>query len=261
MNFTEFRRLVDAMGLTPEASEEMDRWGRASSPRLKKALLELYTTIAENAELGAYFKDIDQLGHVRQKQYEHWRSLLSGLFDETYLESAKRVGSVHCSIGLEPHAFLTGYASVLSKLLRDASQSGSNKIRIGKKSAQSSDIVIDALTRAALLDIGVALTSYSEAEQSKARQSRLKFSNAFRQAFRQSMSELNQSMETLDQAAAMLADSDAAGTAAPARPAADQAQHTAQLAQSVTNSTASLRAQLDSLNAKMDEFLTATNQA
>lgn len=246
MNFVEFRRLVDAMGLTPEATEELDRWGHESAPRLKKALLELYSTIAANAELSAYFDDMDQLAHVRQKQYEHWRSLLSGLFDETYLESAKRVGTVHCSIGLEPHAFLTGYASVLSKLLRDASQFGGNQ----KRSAESSAIVVDALTRAALLDIGVALTSYSEAEQSKARLSRLKFSNSFRQTIGQTMNQLDQSMDSLSEAASTLAS-----------PAEDPAMNAAQLAQSVTSSTAAVRAQLTSLRAKMDEFMAAACEA
>lgn len=250
MNFVEFRRLVDAMGLTPEATEELDRWGHESAPRLKKALLELYTTIADNAELSAYFDDIEQLAHVRQKQYEHWRSLLSGLFDETYMESAKRVGTVHCSIGLEPHAFLTGYASVLSKLLQDASQSGGGQNRSGKKSDQSPAIIIDALTRAALLDIGVALTSYSEAEQSKARLSRLKFSNSFRQAIGQTMNQLDQSMDSLSEAASMLAS-----------PAEDPAMNAAQLAQSVTSSTAALRTQLTSLRTKMDEFMAAACEA
>jgi len=254
MNFAEFRQLVDAMGLTPEVTEEMDRWGHESAPRLKKALLELYTTIAENAELSAYFDDIDQIAHVRQKQYEHWRSLLSGLFDESYLESAKRVGTIHCSIGLEPHAFLTGYASVLSKLLREASQSGGGRNILGRKSADSSDIVIDALTRAALLDIGVALTSYAEAEQSKARQSRLKFSNAFRQAFARSMTELDTAMTSLNQAASELA--------RPAQdPPADAALNAAGLAQSVASSTAIVQAQLNDLKSKMNEFLTATTAA
>lgn len=254
MNFTEFRQLVDAMGLTPDACEEMDRWGHESAPRLKKALLELYTTIAENAELSAYFDDIDQIAHVRQKQYEHWRSLLSGLFDESYLESAKRVGTIHCSIGLEPHAFLTGYASVLSKLLREASQSGGGRNLLGRKSADTSDIVIDALTRAALLDIGVALTSYSEAEQSKARQSRLKFSNSFRQAFTRSMKELDTAMDALNQAESGLANpaqSESTGSTMSA----------AELAQSVASSTAVVQAQLNDLKSKMNEFLTATTAA
>lgn len=254
MNFVEFRRLVDAMGLTPEVTEELDRWGHESAPRLKKALLELYTTIADNAELSAYFDDIDQLAHVRQKQYEHWRSLLSGLFNETYLESAKRVGTVHCSIGLEPHAFLTGYASVLSKLLREASQSGGGRNLLGRKSAVSSDTVIDALTRAALLDIGVALTSYAEAEQARARQSRLMFSNAFRQAFARSMTELDAAMTSLNQAAS--------GLAKPVQaPAADQALSADELAQSVADSTALVQAQLDDLKSRMNEFLTATSAA
>ncbi|WP_417483913.1 protoglobin domain-containing protein [Maricaulis salignorans] len=252
MDFAEFRRLVDAMGLTQEASEEMDRWGHENAPRLKKALIELYTTIAENAELSAYFDDVEQLSHVRQKQYEHWRALLSGLFDETYLESAKRVGTIHCSIGLEPHAFLTGYASVLSKLLREASQSRGGRNRLGRKSGNSPDIVIDALTRAALLDIGVALTSYSEAEQSKARLSRLKFSNAFRQAFTHSMTELDAAMDSLKQAASELAGPEQAT-------AADQAVSAAELAQSVTRSTVVVQAQLDDLKSKMNEFLTASS--
>tara|TARA_R110001606_G_scaffold30572_5_gene94522 strand:+ start:477 stop:1241 length:765 start_codon:yes stop_codon:yes gene_type:complete len=247
VNFVQFRRLVDAMALTPEASEEMDRWGRESDPRLKKALIELYTTIAENAELSAFFDDVKQLSHVRQKQYEHWRKLLSGLFDETYLESAKRIGTVHCSIGLEPHAFLTGYAAVLSKLLCDASQPDGGPARKGHRSSHSPEIVIDALTRAALLDIGVALTSYSEAEQSKARLSRLKFSNAFRQAFTHSMTELDTAMDALNQAASELASPEPAATA--------------ELAQSVARSTATVQAQLDDLKAKMNEFLAATSEA
>ncbi|WP_417496228.1 protoglobin domain-containing protein [Maricaulis sp.] len=254
MNFVEFRHLVDAMGLTPEASEEMDRWGHESAPRLKKALLELYTTIADNPDLSAFFEDVEQLTHVRQKQYAHWRTLLSGLFDETYLESAKRIGTVHCSIGLEPHAFLTGYAAVLSKLMRDASQLDGGTGRKGQKSSHSRDVVVDALTRAALLDIGVALTSYSEAEQSKARLSRLKFSNAFRQAFAHSMSELDAAMGSLNQAAGQLANSDPAATADPVLSAAE-------LARSVTRSTATVQAQLDDLKSKMNEFLTATGAA
>ncbi|WP_417497556.1 protoglobin domain-containing protein [Maricaulis sp.] len=246
MDFAEFRQLVDAMGLTQDACEEMDRWGHEHAPRLKKALLELYTTIAESPDLSAYFADIEQLGHVRQKQYEHWRSLLTGLFDETYLESARRIGHVHCSIGLEPHAFLTGYAAVLSKLLRDASRPAGH-------SSASADIVIDALTRAALLDIGVALTSYSEAEQSKARHTRLKFSNSFRLTMAQTMTELEQSMDRLNQAAALLGNPDDT----PQAPTPD----TAELARSVTDASAMVNAQLDDLRARMDAFMAAACEA
>tara|TARA_R110002072_G_scaffold41292_8_gene116188 strand:- start:1754 stop:2518 length:765 start_codon:yes stop_codon:yes gene_type:complete len=252
MGFAEFRQLVDAMGLTQDACEEMDRWGHRSTPRLKKALLELYTTIAENAQLSAFFDDIEQLGHVRQKQYEHWRLLLSGQFDETYLESAKRVGTVHCSIGLEPQAFLTGYAAILSKLLRDASKIGRGGILLGRRSSGSSDVVIDAVTRAALLDIGVALTSYSEAEQAKARQSRMMFANSFRQAFTHSMKELDTAMDALNQAASGLANPEQGDPAEPTMSPAE-------LARSVASSTAIVQAQLDDLKSKMNEFLTATN--
>tara|TARA_R110000868_G_scaffold56830_1_gene176017 strand:- start:746 stop:1474 length:729 start_codon:yes stop_codon:yes gene_type:complete len=242
MDFAEFRQLVDDMGLTQDACEEMDRWGHESAPRLKKALLELYTTIAQSEDLSAYFADIEQLGHVRQKQYDHWRLLLAGFFDETYLESAKRIGRVHCSIGLEPHAFLTGYAAVLSKLLRDASHSAGRQ-----------DTVIDALTRAALLDIGVALTSYSEAEESKARHSRLKFSNSFRLSMAQTMAELDQSMDSLSHAAAVLGDPEAHTDS--------QGMSPAQLARSVTEATATVRSQLDAVRAKMDEFMKAACEA
>jgi protoglobin len=254
MDFAEFRQLVDAMGLTQDACEEMDRWGHESGPRLKKALLELYTTIAESPDLSAYFADVEQLGHVRQKQYEHWRSLLTGLFDETYLESAKRIGRVHCSIGLEPHAFLTGYAAVLSKLLRDARATAGGQGRSGAGSAHTSDIVIDTLTRAALLDIGVALTSYAEAEQSTARHSRLKFSNAFRQAFAQSMTDLDTAMDSLDQAASTLTRLAESGQPA-------HGTSTTELAQSITGSTADVRTQIDDLKAKMDNFLAAACNA
>ena len=105
-----------------------------------------------------------------------------------------------------------------------------------------------------MLDIGVALTSYSEAEQSKARLSRLKFSNAFRQAFAHSMSELDAAMGSLNQAAGQLANSDPAATADPVLSAAE-------LARSVTRSTATVQAQLDDLKSKMNEFLTATSAA
>jgi methyl-accepting chemotaxis protein len=148
--------------LDPETIE-MLRWAR---PFVLEALPEIldrfYDHVARFPETARFFKNRAHMMHAKEMQLRHWRIILDGRFDESYESSVTKIGEVHNKLGLEPRWYIGGYNALVSDLLEVAAR----RLPLGRfdrDAARKRVKVQQAIVRAAMLDMDLAITVYLDA--------------------------------------------------------------------------------------------------
>ncbi|SDC33101.1 methyl-accepting chemotaxis protein [Sphingomonas sp. YR710] len=127
------------------------------------ALQALYDRIDSKPDLAKMFGGPAGMEHARKQQLLHWRKLFSQGLDSHYLKRAQTIGQVHARIGLEPAWYIGGYANVLEALI-EGMMAQSVRRRIGGKALAQA---ISTLVKVSLMDMNVAISTYSEIESSR----------------------------------------------------------------------------------------------
>lgn len=137
------------------------------APRLSKALPPIvaafYEHLSAYSDLMALFDNEAAIERAKSAQIAHWTRVFSGNFDQTYTESVLRIGKTHARIGLEPRWYVGGYAVSLGQLVAVVA-----KQTKGIFSGDKIERLSSALVRAAMLDLEVVITVYSEEAQAAA---------------------------------------------------------------------------------------------
>jgi methyl-accepting chemotaxis protein len=143
------------IGLDPALRAALRDNAALVAAALPPVLEDFYRDLLQVPSLKRLFETDAVVAHAKAAQLRHWDMILTGAFDDTYMESSVRIGQAHNRIGLEPRHYIAGYAKLLTGLQRavEARMSGWRK-RHTRRS------LLDALTRAALLDMDLALTVY-----------------------------------------------------------------------------------------------------
>ncbi len=102
-------------------------------------------------------------GRLKQAQRQHWLHLFSGEFNEAYREQARAIGHAHERIGLEPTWYMGGYAFILTRLIAVVLERRRRDPRTAAKE-------IDALVKAVMLDMDIAISVYIKACNDKRQQ-------------------------------------------------------------------------------------------
>jgi methyl-accepting chemotaxis protein len=152
---------LNFFGYTPSSYRAFPAVKRAIGRYAPKALTKLYSLIGSTPYTAAFFKSEQSLAHARSKQLSHWTELFSRPIDQAYQARAEVIGNVHARIGLSPTWYIGGYAQMLEVML-SRMLGGFNALpflrRRGTRAAQ-------ALVKAALFDMDIALSAYFTAEQ------------------------------------------------------------------------------------------------
>lgn len=125
---------------------------------LHSILDKFYARVALYPDLMSRFLGEVSLSHVRSAQADHWTEMFNGLFGDDFLEGARRIGTMHQRVGLEPQWYIAGYSLVLAELLRLAVES------CDKDKLQAQDICA-AISKATMLDIDYTISVYVEADK------------------------------------------------------------------------------------------------
>ena len=123
-----------------------------------------YRHIRHFPEVCRLFPNETVLGRARQMQIAHWDLITEAAYDSQYANSVRRIGEVHCRLGLEPRWYIGGYNFILARLI---ARIGRPKAawRLGREHRMQRAAI--ALNRAALLDMDLAIGVYLEAERRK----------------------------------------------------------------------------------------------
>jgi uncharacterized protein YoxC len=142
-------------GITPQTAELLQAFWTVVEPNLQAILDAFYVHVTQDPDLRRLVGD--QTPRLKLAQAEHWRRLFSGRFDAAFLSSARAVGLAHSKIGLEPRRYVGGYNFVLNRLTALA-------IRRHRWSPDKLHALIAAVNTAVMLDMGLAITAYHDAD-------------------------------------------------------------------------------------------------
>jgi methyl-accepting chemotaxis protein len=131
---------------------------------LPEILERFYKATLAIPELGKKFAGPDRVRFAKDSQLKHWAHLFDGRFDDKYRESAVLIGQVHHKIGLTPSWYLAGYGQLLGELLAAIAAKGAG-LGAGLTGAQRRRTaqIQQAVARAVMMDIDLALSSYWDA--------------------------------------------------------------------------------------------------
>lgn len=132
----------------------------AIAQRLPGILDAFYGHVRTFPDVARMFPSRAVVQRAREMQISHWALITTGTFDGAYVRSVRRIGEVHCRLGLEPRWYIGGYNFIVSRLITVAVKDGWLR-RMGSAGRQRRAAA--AFTRAALFDMDLAISVYLDA--------------------------------------------------------------------------------------------------
>ncbi len=129
---------------------------------LPKILERFYEHVFKFDETRRLFKNRDHMEHAKRMQLQHWSFVADGRFDQNYEASVTKIGETHHRIGLEPRWYIGGYNFVVSGLV-EAVALGLPARKLDASAATRKLKLQQAIIKAAMLDMQIAIDVYSEA--------------------------------------------------------------------------------------------------
>lgn len=146
-------------GLTPSILETARSLRPFLERNLDGILDRFYAQLSADATLAGFFTSPEVMRHAREKQAEHWTRMFSGVLDDAYFSSVRRIAQAHIRIGLPLGRYVAGYAHVLADLHQALIRQGASW-RSGKQDELAAQAAaIDALV---LFDINLTTKAYLE---------------------------------------------------------------------------------------------------
>jgi methyl-accepting chemotaxis protein len=140
---------------------------RESQPLVVKALPGIldrfYAHVVQYPKLAGLFPNEATIRHAKQAQIDHWTEIVSARFDDAYLKSVTRIGRTHNRLGLEPRWYIAAYSMIVTGLLQEIELETANGWFAGAAAREKKAALQAAITRAAMLDMDLAISVYLEA--------------------------------------------------------------------------------------------------
>ncbi|TCP43045.1 globin-coupled sensor protein [Rhodovulum marinum] len=188
-----------AYGLDKETRAALREVGEIVIPRLDEVLGDFYTDVDATPDWSQFFNSPKLLNHAKSHQKIHWERMFSCDYTQDYFTQADKIGRVHYRIGLPLRHYVGAYARVAATLQRIISceQNGRLRALLRRRSCMHSD----ALTRALMLDIELAVSGFHEAQSEEFAQRMERLGESFESEVSRVVDVLNGSMCRLSGAA------------------------------------------------------------
>jgi methyl-accepting chemotaxis protein len=121
-----------------------------------------YTHITGFAGAAAHFRSRAHMDHAKAMQLKHWAIIAEGRFDADYAASVTRIGHTHHKLGLEPRWYIGGYGALVAGMV-EAIAEGMKGGVFGRGRRAAATVLQQALIRAAMLDMDLAINVYLDA--------------------------------------------------------------------------------------------------
>ncbi len=226
---------------------------------LPGALDDFYQFLTRFPEVNRHFAAPTVRDRAKSAQIAHWAMLLSGSFDEQYVESAQRIGEVHHRLGLEPQWYIGGYKKLLTSILghieTGVTSHWPSKTLFSKKAA-----MIDALVTVIMLDMDFVISVYFEAGKREKLATLQQLSDTFEQSIGQIAGRVASMSEDLRSAADRLT-STAKETQLLSAAVASASEQASASVKSVAASTESLETSVGEISREVQASLETANSA
>jgi len=164
---------LDFLGIDRDARSALRSASGFVAKELPSVLDKFYDKVRATPDVRRFFSGDGQMDGAKSAQLRHWASIVSGNFDQQYIDSVRKIGHVHARIGLEPRWYIGGYAQLMEGLMRkmiaEAFDGGVLKMGRRKGGKELAD-QMTAIMKAVLLDMDYSISIYLEAiEEQKQR--------------------------------------------------------------------------------------------
>jgi signal transduction histidine kinase len=136
---------------------------------LDDAVERFYEHVLQFPNVARYYDSQNHLQHAKHAQLRHWLRLFNSELDEAYENAVNKTAQVHARIGLPPALYVSAYAVVVEHLIRGVSAryAGGDPAELGA--------LIAALTKRAMLDMGVVVSAYYDITEASASRAKSRF--------------------------------------------------------------------------------------
>ena len=163
MSNDEAQQRLIFMGITAVQRDVLSAMQPMVKAHIGRALDRFYATARAHPEIARMFREDAHMLKAKGSQEAHWMRIASGRFDEDFVPSVRRIGSVHARIGLAPRWYIGGYGLVFEELLRSISRRSSPLKRLFGRQNGPSDVEASiAVVKAALIDMEMSVSMYLE---------------------------------------------------------------------------------------------------
>jgi methyl-accepting chemotaxis protein len=154
---------LDFIGIDNATREALHELQPLIASALPGILDRFYTSILKYPRIAGLFPNEAVVRHAKQAQINHWKSIAAGTFDDGYVQSVTRIGRAHNRLGLEPRWYIAGYSMILTEMLRAIEMEIGQGWFAGNASREKKAALQGAITRAAMLDMDLAISVYLDA--------------------------------------------------------------------------------------------------
>lgn len=163
---------LDFIGYDAPAQKTMRRLKPLISQAIGPALSAFYDKVLRTPEIEGFFRDETHMAEAKRRQEQHWDIISSANYGEAYARAVQAIGQAHARLGLEPRWHIGGYALVTEQLIHAlVKDHWPSLLQRSKSGAEGMAEALSALTKAVLLDLDYAISSYLEALDEQRRKS------------------------------------------------------------------------------------------
>jgi methyl-accepting chemotaxis protein len=200
---------LDFLGIDHEARGALRSAGGLVAKELPGVLDAFYAKVRSTPEIRSVFGSEAQMDGARSEQLRHWSAIVSGEFDQDYIDSVRKIGSVHARVGLEPRWYIGGYARLMDGLMRrmiEDSQKG-GVLKLGRRKGNK-DLAnqLTALMKAVLLDMDYAISVYLESVEADKQRAMIDMAERFEASVGKIAATVADQARDLEATARMMAD-------------------------------------------------------
>lgn len=170
MSTDKLQERLNFMRLDTEARGALQRAKALIEAGLSTGLDRFYEQVRKVPAVAKFFSGEQHIGAAKGAQARHWSRIASGEFSADYYASVQRIGETHARIGLEPQWYIGGYGLILENLIRHVVEAKAKKGPFGRTiDAKDVSDTLVALTKAALIDMDLAISVYLDASERERR--------------------------------------------------------------------------------------------
>jgi methyl-accepting chemotaxis protein len=154
---------LDFIGIDRATKDALRELRPLISRVLPGLLDQFYAHVGKYPQLARLFANQAAIRHAKQAQIDHWTSLTTAKFDDTYVQSVTRIGRTHQRLGIEPRWYIAGYSMIITGLLKAIETEMADGWFAGQTAREKKAAMQAAITRAAMLDMDLAISVYLDA--------------------------------------------------------------------------------------------------
>ena len=189
---------LDFLGIDQATREALRELRPLIGKVLPGLLDQFYAHVGRFPHLATMFSSPAAVRHAKQAQHDHWMSLATAAFDDAYVKSVTRIGEAHHRMGLEPRWYIAGYSLIVTGLQKAIETELSDGWFGGLAAREKRAAMQAAITRAAMLDMDLAISVYLDAAKKEQHLAMRRMADEFEATVGQIINRVHADAQTLE---------------------------------------------------------------